>query len=64
MTQYFIDTVTGALLRREGGTDTAFYGGDWHPTETILEYMIGDENDVEPVTETQARKSYPDAFRG
>lgn len=60
--QYFVSSTTGALLRRVGGTDAAYYGGTWHPTETILEYMIGEENNVDPVTEAEARAAYPQAF--
>jgi len=44
-----------------GGTDTVFVG-EWVPTETILEAMIGEENNVDPVTEQQARDCYPEAF--
>ena len=59
---YYVSSTTGALLRREAGTDEAFYGGHWHPTNTIGEYMIGEENNVDEVTEESARVAYPAAF--
>ena len=59
---YFAESMTGALLRRDEGTDTAFYGGAWHPTEAILDYMIGEDDDVEPVSEETARANYRAAF--
>lgn len=62
MTQYFVSSTTGALLRRIGGTDAAFVKGEWIPTETVMQYMIGEENNVEPVTEAEARKVAPAAF--
>lgn len=63
MTDYYVSTTTGALLRRrDSDGDRAFYGGEWHRTNTIMEYMVGDESNVEPVTEGEARTSHPDAF--
>ncbi len=60
--QYFHSTTTNALLRRVGGVDRVYVDGDWQPTETIVEYMSGQEDNVEQVSEEQARKLKPAAF--
>lgn len=62
MSQFFVSSTTGALLRRDGGTDHAFVKGQWIPTETVMEYMIGEESNVEPITEAEARSLEPTAF--
>jgi hypothetical protein len=64
---YFVSSRTGVLLRRSSTGaqwgDWVFSGGTWHqPTETILNYMRGQDDDVDEVTEAQAREGYPDAF--
>jgi hypothetical protein len=66
MADYFVSSTTGALLRRDSGRDTAWYGTPpaWHPTHTIGEYMVGREDNVDSVTEEQARSSHPAAFAG
>lgn len=61
-TKYFHSTATRAVYRREAGVDRVYAQGEWRPTETILDYMIGDDDDLEPVTEAQARKLDPQAF--
>lgn len=60
--QYFVSSTTRALYRRDAGQDRVFVDGEWQPTETIVEYMIGDEDNVEPITVAAARKREPDAF--
>jgi hypothetical protein len=65
-TQYFVDSITGALLRRSPDyLDVAFShrdGGTWLPTEKIMLYMIGDAAEVNPITEARARELEPMAF--
>lgn len=60
--QYFHSATTGALLRRLGGADRVYMDGIWKPTETIVEYMSGQEDNVEPIGEAEAKKIAPDAF--
>jgi hypothetical protein len=61
-TQFFLSTRTGALLRRDDSGDSAWFDDQWQPTETVLKYMTGQDDDVEDLTEEQARTSFPDAF--
>ena len=65
-TQYFVDSITGALLRRSPDyLDGAFShrdGGTWLPTEKIMLYLSGDADEVDPITEAQARELEPMAF--
>lgn len=60
--QYFVSSTTRALLRRQDGADRAYVNKAWQPTDTIAEYMIGEEDNVSPVTEAEARKLEPSAF--
>ncbi|HZL07344.1 MAG TPA: hypothetical protein VFE45_18345 [Coriobacteriia bacterium] len=63
MTRYFTSSATGALLRTQDATGhTVFLDGRWVPTTTVMEYMIGEENSVDPITEAQARELAPAAF--
>lgn len=62
-TRYFLSTRTEALLRRDADGDWVFVEGKWtQPTETILNYMIGSDDDVEEVTKAEAQKYEPAAF--
>jgi hypothetical protein len=65
-TQFFTSSTTNALLRRtvdeRGLFDEVFVKGKWKHTDTIAEYMIGEENNVSAITETQARRLKPAAF--
>ena len=61
-TQYFTSSISGALFRRVSGADHVFAQGTWRPTEKIMRWMVGDEDDVETVTEIEARKIEPTAF--
>ena len=60
--RFFVSERTNALLRRRHGGDDVFVDGAWKPTETVMKYMIGEDPDVEPATEEQARVHTPDAF--
>jgi len=62
MADYYVSSTSGALLRRDGGSDDVFRDGGWYPTQTIGRYMVGRDNDVDEVSEAQARASYPAAF--
>ena len=63
MTRYFVSSRTEALLRRDDDGDWVFVEGKWtQPTDTILNYMIGSDDDVEEVTEAKAKDAYPGAF--
>lgn len=53
-----------ALLRRVDFVDEAFVRGAWRPTRSIVDYMFGHGDDVDPVTEEQARALAPEAFPG
>lgn len=62
-TRYFVSSRTEALLRRDSDGDWVFVEGKWtQPTETILNYMIGQDDDVDEVTEDKAREDFPEAF--
>lgn len=56
------------LLRRTddgaGLIDEAFGAGRWQPTKIVVDYMFGEDDYVEPVTEQQARELVPAAFGG
>lgn len=60
--KFFHSTATRAVYRRQGGEDRVFAQGEWKPTTTILDYMVGEDDDLEPVTESQAKKLDPQAF--
>lgn len=62
MTKYYVSTITDTLLRRDGVRHDAYYGGKWQPTEKIIEWMAGENDDIEPVSEAAARERHPDAF--
>lgn len=55
-----------ALLRRtegpDGPTDEAFVNGAWRPSKSISDYMVGNDDHVDDLTEAQARKLAPAAF--
>lgn len=62
--KYYKATRTGVLLRRGSGPDASYgrVANTWTPTTMIADYMIGDEDDVEPLTEAEARQLAPTAF--
>lgn len=62
--QYYHLTRTGALMRAEGGTHDMFSTrqGEWIRTDRILKAHIGQENDLEAITEAEARELEPAAF--
>lgn len=52
------------LLRRTDYGDEMFRDGAWRPTKIIIDYMFGQDDDVEgPISEDAARAIAPDAFR-
>lgn len=62
-TRYFVSSRTEALLRRDAEGDWVFVEGKWkQPTDTILNYMVGSDDDVEEVTAAKAKDQYPGAF--
>lgn len=50
------------LLRRVGVVDEAFLDGRWQPTKVIVDYMFGNDDFVETISEADARKIAPAAF--
>ena len=63
-TRYFTaaDYTPTALLRRTGQTDEAFVRGVWRPTSAIGEWMVGNDDFVDEITEAQAKAFAPKAF--
>ena len=62
-TRYFTSTISGALFRRGvSEVDQVFVRGTWRPTEEIMRWMIGSADDVDEVTEVQAKAIAPGAF--
>ena len=63
-TRYFTSSITEALYRkaRGVGSDQVFVQGTWQPTETIMQWMLGSADEVDEVTEEQARAFAPAAF--
>jgi hypothetical protein len=51
-----------ALLRSVDFTDEVFVNGVWRPTTEIMEWMVGDNDFVDEITETQARAFKPEVF--
>jgi hypothetical protein len=51
-----------ALLRRTGMTDEAFVDGVWRPTKSIVDYLFGNDDHVEEISEDEARRFAPAAF--
>ena len=61
--RYFVSSRTNALLRGDNTGHAYWKDGKWRqPTDTILNWMIGQDDDVEQVTEARARELCPDAF--
>ncbi len=52
------------LLRRrmDDYVDEIFRDGEWQPTGIITDYMYGHDDDVERISEQEARKLEPTAF--
>ena len=61
---YFHNSASGGLYRRMPGADRVWYGGRWNPTDSIGKYMVGENDDLEPITEERARQLRPEAFAG
>lgn len=67
-TRYFTsDEVTPALLLRrteevDSIVDEVFRDGVWQPTKSIIDWMFGHDDFVDPVTEAKAREVAPEAF--
>ena len=51
-----------ALLRRTKDADEAFVGGVWRPTTSIMNWMVGNDDFVDEITEAQARAFAPTAL--
>lgn len=51
-----------AVLRRSPTGDEAFVNGEWRPTTSIIDYMAGNDDHVDEITEAQARELAPAAF--
>lgn len=63
-TLYFTDTSytpTALLRRRAGHSDEAWVGGVWRPTDSIIDWMFGRNDFVEPISEAEAIEFAPDA---
>lgn len=58
---YFLSASTGALLRRIGVVDEAYVNGAWKPTQTIRDYMAGEDDNVEEITAEKAAEISPEA---
>ena len=50
------------LLRRSDGTDETFVNGQWAPTKAVVDWMVGSDDFVTEISESQARKLAPAAF--
>jgi hypothetical protein len=63
-TRYFTSSISGALFRKGGEGDQVFVvqNGTWRPTEKIMRWMLGSADEVDEVTEAQARAFAPKAF--
>lgn len=65
MTDYFVTTTpTPPMVLRTTPENhhEAFLRGAWTRTNIIMAYFAGEDNSVDPITETEARKLAPDAF--
>ena len=51
-----------ALLRRADFVDEAFVDGRWRPTKSIVNYMAGNDDFVDDISEAEARAFAPAAF--
>ena len=63
-TRYFTaaDYHPPALLRRTGQTDVAFVAGVWRSTTAIGEWLVGNDDFVDEITEVEAKAFAPTAF--
>lgn len=65
-TTYYVEQlpVSGreTLLRRVDYADEMFHDGKWIPTKIIIDYMFGHNDNVDTISEAQARKVEPAAF--
>ena len=57
MIRFFTSTAyhPTALLRRTGMVDEAFVSGVWRPTTSIMEWMAGNDDFVDEITEAEAK---------
>lgn len=64
MTRFFVWTMPDPpmLLRRRDFVDEIWRDGAWHPTGKIVDFLAGNEDNVDDVTEAQARRIAPAAF--
>jgi hypothetical protein len=66
MTRYFTDSMLTpplVLRRNDDGTDEAYQGGGtWLRTTLIRDYMAGNNDFVDDISEQAARKLAPAAF--
>ncbi len=63
--KFYRSTKTGELMRvTSPGFDEAFNlrTQRWQRTHTLDRWRVGHAADIEPVTELEARKEWPDAF--
>jgi hypothetical protein len=61
-TRYFTSSIARSLFRKGDEGDQVFVQGTWRPTERIMRWMLGSADDVDEVTEAQAREFVPEAF--
>jgi hypothetical protein len=64
-TRYFVRaTFTGppTVMRRIGVVDEAWAGSEWVPTKSIIDWMFGDDDNVDEVGPAVARATAPAAF--
>lgn len=64
MAKYYRDErVPQTLLRRQNNVDELFSAtGEWVPTKLIVDYEFGNNDHVDAITESEARKLAPRAF--
>ncbi len=56
------DSAPGTLLRRADFVDEVFAAGKWQPTKAIVDYMFGHNNNIDTISEAEARRLKPAAF--
>mgnify|MGYP000045825814 CR=1 FL=1 len=52
----------GYLLKRCETGDFIWLKDEWHRTQTIIDYMFGNNDFVDHISESRARFKYPEAF--
>lgn len=65
-TTYYVtdsaDIAPQTLLRRADFIDEVFVDGKWWPTKDIVDYMFGHNDNIDPISEAEARRIAPQAF--